>query len=208
MRNAALAVAVALLLSGCARIYVPPAIDLKPNEVIGLVEFKSETKGDLAEYVTQKFIESITEDQDELRIIELGDEATVLAAVGQSALGPDAYKAIGDKYDVKTVFTGELRVSDVTPSLSIGPGFSFASFEAKVSARLAARLVETEAGTTLWTNSGKAEHTVAGVSKFGSTFSFDAEDPEEAYGELARGLCRRVTSDFRHTWKHKCWCSK
>jgi hypothetical protein len=209
MKSVSLAVCIAaLLLGGCARIYVPPAIDLKPHEVIGLIEFKSDTKGDLTEYVTQKFIESITEDQQELRIVELGDEATVLAAVGQASLGPDAYKAIAAKYDVKTVFIGDLKVSDVKPSLSIGPGFSFASFEAKVSANLVARLVETATGVTVWSNSGKAEHTVGGVTKSGSFFSFSAEDPEEAYGDLARGLCYKVTRDFRATWKHKCWCGK
>jgi len=209
MKPIPLAVCIAaLLLAGCARIYVPPAIDLKPHEVIGLIEFKSDTKGDLTEYVTQKFMESITEDQDELRIVELGDEATVLAATNQTALGPDAYGAIADKYHVNTVFTGELRVSDVRPSLSIGPGFSFASFEAKVSANLVARLVQTATGVTLWSNSGKAEHTVGGVTKAGSYFSFSAEDPEEAYGDLAHGLCYKVTRDFRHTWKHKCWCQK
>jgi len=205
MKSILLTVCVAVLvLAGCARIYVPPAIDLDPYQVIGLIEFSSDTKGDLTEYVTQRFIESITEDQEELRIVELGDEATVLAAIDQASLGPDAFKAIGEKYDVNTVFTGVLNVSDVTPSISIGPGFGIASFEAKVNARLIARLVETETGATLWTNSGTEERTVAGVSKFGSTFSFDAQDPEHAYGDLARGLCRKVTRDFRHTWRNKC----
>jgi hypothetical protein len=200
--------AVAALLGGCARIYVPPAIDLKPREVIGLIEFKSDARGDLPGYVTQKFMESITQDQMEVRIVELGDEAKVLAAVGQTSLGPDAYKAIGDKYNVQTLFIGSLNVSDVKPSLSIGPGFDFASLEAKVNATLAAKLVETATGATLWTNSGRAEHTVGGVTKAGAFFSFSAEDPEESYGALARELCHKVTRDFRHSWKHKCCCSR
>ena len=156
MKSILLTVCVAVLvLAGCARIYVPPAIDLDPYQVVGLIEFSSDTKGDLTEYVTQRFIESITEDQEKLRIVELGDEATVLAAIDQTSLGPDAFKAIGEKYNVKTVFTGALNVSDVTPSISIGPGFGIASFEAKVNARLTARLVETETGATLWTNSAR-----------------------------------------------------
>jgi len=202
VRYAALAVAVALLFTGCARVYVPPAIDLKPQEVIGIIEFRSDSKGDLAEFVTQKFMESITEDQDELRIIELGTEAMVLEAVGETRLGPDAFKAIGEKYDVNTVFTGTLNVSEATPSCAFGPGY--ASFEAKVNARLAARLVETATGATVWSNSGREERTVAGVEKFGSSFSFEADDPEHAYGDLARHLCRKVTRDFRHTWRSKC----
>ena len=208
MRNAALVIAVALLFVGCARVYVPPAVDLEPHEVIGLIEFTSNSEGRLAKYVTQKFIESITEDQKELRIVELGHEDKVLDAIGKTELDVDAYRAIADTYDIKTLFVGELRVSEVRPVISIGPGFSFASFEARVSASLSAKLVETETGATLWTNSGSDEQTVAGVSKFGSSFSFEAEDPEEAYGHLARSLCHKVTRDFRHSWKHKCWCQK
>ena len=205
MKSLLFAVCAAVLaLAGCARVYVPPAIDLEPHQVIGLIEFSSDAKGELAEFVTEKFIESITEDQ-KLRIVELGAEAAVLEAVGQTRLGPDAFKAIGEKYDVNTVFTGALNVSDITPSINIGPNFSIASFEAKVKARLSARLVETATGATLWSNSGSDERTVAGVSKVGPSFSFGAEDPEHAYGDLARGLCRKVTRDFRHSWRHKCF---
>ena len=202
MKSIPLAVCIAaLLLGGCASVYVPPAIDLKPREVIGIVEFKSDTKGDLSEFVTQKFIQSITEDQD-LRIVELGDEKTVLEAIGLTHLGPDAFKAIGEKYNLTTVFTGTLDVTEATPSCAFGPGY--ASFEAKVNARLAARLVETATGATLWNNSARDERTVAGVEQFGNNFSFNAEDPEKAYGDLARSLCRKITHDFRHTTRQKC----
>jgi hypothetical protein len=201
VRYAALAVAVALLFTGCARVYVPPAIDLMPKEVIGIIVFRSDTKGELAEFVTEKFIESITEDQ-ELRLVELGTEAKLLEEVDMTSLGPDAIKALGEKYDLNTLFIGTLNVSEAAPSCAFGPGF--ASFEAKVNARLTAKLVETATGGTVWSNSGRDERTVAGVSKFGSSFYFDAEDPEHAYGDLARSLCRRVTRDFRHTWRNKC----
>jgi hypothetical protein len=205
MKSLLLAVTAAMLaLTGCARVYVPPAIDLTPKEVIGIIVFRSDAEGDLAEFVTEKFIQSVTEDQ-ELMIVELGEEAAVLEAVGQTRLGPDAFKAIGEKYEVNTVFTGALNVSDIKPSVSIGPNFSFASFQAKVKARLIARLVETGSSATLWSNSGDDERTVAGVSKFGSSFSFGADDPEHAYGDLARSLCRKVTRDFRHSWRHKCF---
>jgi len=201
VRNAALAVAVALLFTGCARVYVPPAIDLKPQETIGIIEFKSDAKGDLGEFVTQKFIQSITEDQG-LRIVELGDEQAALEAIGMTHLGPDAFKAIGEKYELNTVFTGTLDVTEATPSCGFGPGY--ATFEAKVNARLAARLVETGTGATVWSNSARDERTVAGVEKFGHDFSFTAEDPEKAYGDMARSLCRRITHDFRHTTRQKC----
>ena len=201
MRILPLIVAVALLFTGCARVYVQPAIDLKPHEVIGLIQFSSDAKGELSKFVTQKFIEAITQDQTDIKIVELGDEKAALEAVGLTHLGPDAFKALGEKYDLNTIFTGSLNVSEVNPSCFFTHGF--ASVEGKVNARLAARLVETATGATIWSNSARDERTVAGVSKFGSNFSFNAEDPEEAYGELARSLTRRITHEFRGHWEHR-----
>jgi len=201
VRKAALAVAVALLLAGCARVYVPPAIDLAPHEVIGIIQFKTDAKGDLGEFVTRKFIQSVTEDQS-LSIVELGDEQAALEAVGLTHLGPDAFKALGEKYELSTIFTGNLDVTEATPSCAFGPGY--ASVEAKVNARLTAKLVETDGGATVWSSSARDERTVAGVQRFGHDFSFSAEDPEKAYGDLARTLCRRITHDFRHTHRDKC----
>jgi hypothetical protein len=195
VRTVTLTLAVALLFAGCARVYVQPAIDLKPHEVVGIIQFKTDAKGDLGEFVTQKFIQLVTEDQDEIKIVELGTERDVLEAIGMTHLGPDAYKAIGEKYDLNTVFTGNLDVTEATPSCFFTPGF--ASVEAKVNARLSARLVETGTGGTVWSNSARDERTVAGVQKFGHGLSFQAEDPEEAYGDMARSLCRRITHDFR-----------
>ena len=195
-----------LALAGCARVYVQPAIDLHPREVIGLVQFNTDTKGELAKLVTQKFIEAVTEDQTDIKVVELGDEAAALADVNQTHLGPDAFKAIGDKYNLKTVFTGELDASGVNPSCAFGPGY--ASFEAKVNARLAAKLVETVTGATVWSNSAREERGVAGVDKSGSSFSFNAEDPEQAYGDMARSLCRTITRDFRGHWEHRGCCGR
>ena len=195
-----------LALAGCARVYVQPAIDLHPREVIGLIQFNTDTKGELAKLVTQKFIEAVTEDQTDIKIVELGDEAGVLTAVNQTRLGPEAFKAIGDKYNLKTVFTGELDASGVNPSCAFGPGY--ASFEAKVNARLAAKLVETVTGATVWSNSAREERGVAGVDKSGSSFSFNAEDPEQAYGDMARSLCRTITRDFRGHWEHRGCCGR
>ena len=195
MRNAALAVTIALLFTGCARVYVQPAIDLGPHEVIGIIEFKTDAGGDMGEFVTRKFIQSVTEDQPDIKLVELGSEKDVLEEVGLNHLGPDAFKAIGEKHDLNTVFTGNLDVTEATPSCFFTPGF--ASVEVKVNARLTARLVETSTGGTVWSNSARDERTVAGIQKFGHGLSFQAEDPEEAYGDMARSLCRRITHDFR-----------
>ncbi len=202
MRRAGFAAAFVLLFAGCARVYVQPAIDLRPHEVIGIIQFKTNAKGDLGQFVTQKFIQSITEDQAYVKVVELGDEQAALEAVGMTHLGPDAFLALGEKYNLNSVFTGDLEVTEASPSCMFGPGV--ASVEAKVNARLTARLVETGTGATLWSRSARDERDVAGVQRFGNTMSFNAKDPEEAYGEMARSLCRRITHDFRGTWQHRC----
>ena len=76
-----------MLAAGCCnRVMIPPAVDLKPYELIGLIEFSSGAKGNLAGYVTRKFMENITEDQKMLQIVELGPENEVLGAVQRARL--------------------------------------------------------------------------------------------------------------------------
>lgn len=195
----------ALALAGCARVYVPPRTDLEPYQTIGIIKFKpSIVSTGLAELTTQKFIQAVTRDQPGIHIVEIGDEATVLAAVSQTSLGFDAWKAIGEKYGVRTVFAGNLDISNIQPKISIGPGLAFASFEAEVTATLSARLVETGTGATLWTNSGTERRTVGGISRWGNSFAFSADNPDQTYGEFAHSLTRRITQDFRQTWRYKC----
>lgn len=192
----------ALLTANCMHRYmVAPVIDLRANEVVGIVEFSSTAEGHLSHFTTQKFIEAIIEDQKPVRFIELGDKTQVLAAVAKTQLDPDALKAIAQKYGVRTVLTGELDVSDVHPRVNIGPGFSFASVSANVDATLTARLVEAETGVTIWTGSAREKREVGQIGFYGGKFSFDARDPESAYGGLVHELVRRTTKDFRVTYR-------
>jgi hypothetical protein len=201
VRTATLIVAVAMLFTGCARVYVPPAVDLHPHVVVGIIQFKTDARGDLGEFVTEKFIRAVTKDQPDIQIVELGTQEDVLEAVGMTHLGPNAYVAIGDKYSLNALFTGNLDVTEASPSCIFTPGY--ASVEVKVNARLSARLVDIATGGTIWSNSARDERTVAGVSKFGRGLSFQAEDQEKAYGEMAHNLCWQITRDFRSTWAHR-----
>ena len=64
------------------------------------------------------------------------------------------------------------------------------------------KLLGTERGATIWTGLAQDRKNVAHVSIFSSdTIHFDAKDPEEAYGELARSLVRKVTEDLRVSYK-------
>ncbi|UCG92699.1 MAG: hypothetical protein JSV97_03040, partial [candidate division WOR-3 bacterium] len=60
---------------GCGRkVMVPPRIDLKPHEVIGIIEFESSNEGKLASLATRRFMNAIRRDQGMVRIVELGAE--------------------------------------------------------------------------------------------------------------------------------------
>ncbi len=200
-----IAVVFIAILLGCGRkVMVPPRIDLQQHEVVGIIDFRSSSEGKLATLTTRKFMEAIRRDQGMVRIVALGSEAAVLKAVDRDRLDQDAFKALGEKHNLSTIFTGELVVSDVRPDIKITPGFGFMSFGAEVDASLSSQMVETSTGASIWSGSASETQSVGHVSIFGGkTFIFDAEDPEKAYGKLADALVEKVSRDFRVTWERR-----
>jgi len=188
---------------GCGpKVMIPPVIDLKQHEVIGMIQFESSNQGQLGPLTTRKFMEEARRDQGMVRIVELGSEEDVLKAVGRDRLDQAAFKAIGEKYEINTIITGELLVSDVKPDIKITPGFGFMNFSAKVNATLTAQMIETETGASIWSSSANTTESVGEVSIFGGKhFVFDAEDPEKAYGKLVDALVEETTEDFRVSWE-------
>ncbi len=202
-----LALASVLMATGLScgpKVMVPPRIDLKQHEVIGVIEFRSSNEGELGALAGRRFTEAARRDQGMVRIVELGSEAEVLKAVARDQLDQATFKALGKRYEVSTIITGELTVSDVRPDITITPGFGYMSFAAEVDAALAAQMVETATGASIWSNSVSTTKRVGHVSIFGSeSFTFDAEDPEKAYGKLVDDLVEKVTEDFRVTWERR-----
>jgi len=192
-----------LLILGCGpKMMVPPEIVLNEYGNVGLIDFSSEAKGNLGEFVTQKFLEEISSSQKDARIMELGSLDEVLEAVQRDRMDPEAIQAIGEKYNVNAIITGDLKVSDIKPKVKLSSIIQSMSVKAEVAASLTVRLLETEQGATVWTNSAQDTETVAQVSIFsGGGAFFDADDPEEAYGDLARSLVRQITSDFTESYK-------
>ncbi|MCX7785072.1 MAG: hypothetical protein N2201_02415 [candidate division WOR-3 bacterium] len=197
---------VVLGISSCSKVIVPPAIDLKQHQAIGIIKFNCSEPGNLDAFVTQKFIQEITKDQKSIEIIELGTQTDVLNAVGQSAIGPDAYKAMGIKYNVKSIILGDIEISDIKPEISIAPGFSYVEAQGIIEASLIVRMVETSNGATIWSGTTRDKREVGSIGIIGGKFMFDAEDPEHSYGSLVDALVKRVTKDFKNTWywKRKC----
>ena len=195
-----------VITTDCGRkVMVPPRIDLTQHEVVGMIHFECENKGELAPLTTRKFTEAIRRDQEMIRIIDLGTEAEVLRQIGHDKLSKTAFQAIGEEYDVATVFTGELLISDVRPNISVGLLFiAGMSVSAEVDATLDVQMVETESGASLWNTSVSTTREIGNVTIWeGGGFAFDAEDPERAYGKLVNTLVEDASVDFRVTWRRE-----
>jgi len=199
MRKTAVAFVLAALAAsaGCARLF-PPRINLERMGTIGLVEFRSEAKGEIASYATRIFLEVLLKSQPGARIKELGREADVLRELGAGRFSPDVLTALGRRYGVDSLILGTLDVSNVRPRVDVLSIITTLSVSADVDAILASRLLDLRDGTTLWTGTARDRQTVAQVSvvKGGGVF-FDARDPERAYGHLIRDLVWRATRDFQ-----------
>ncbi len=201
---ASIALAVSIIACG-RKVMVPPKIDLTQHEIVGIIQFESDSKGELAPLTTKKFTEAIRRDQEMIRIVDLGTEAEVLKEIGYDRLNKAAFQAIGEEYEIATVFTGELLVSDVRPDISIALIFTAGmSVSAEVDATLDARMVETKTGASLWSTSVTKTEEIGNVNIWeGGVFVFDAEDPERAYGKLVNALIEDASRDFRVTWRRE-----
>ena len=192
---------------GCARrqtVMVPPRIDLKQHELIGVVEFGSPSEGELGPIATRRFTESARRDQGLVRILGFGSRTEVLRSVGRDQWNAETLKALGREHGVRTILTGELTVSDVRPNIRISPSLDSGSLTAQVDATLAVQLIETSSGASIWSTSASATQSVGHISVFGGKqFAFDAADPERAYGGLVDTLVEQVTRDFRVTWERR-----
>ena len=184
------------------KVLVPPRLDLRGYDTIGILEFASNSTGSLDGYATQRFLETVYAAQPGVRVIELGPEALVLDQVGAANLDFEAARKIGAKYDVAAIFAGDLDVTDVRPSIDVTRLLQTLSAKAEVGAKLSVRLLDTERGATLWTRGSSAKAPVAHVRVVHhGKVDFGAKDPEEAYGKLVHALVRDVTTDFWSRWQ-------
>jgi hypothetical protein len=207
MRKALAIVAMVLVsaAAGCGsariRVMVPPRIDLKAHEVIGVIEFNCSAENELGPLGTQRFIDAARQDQGMVRIVKLGTEGEVLEAVGQDRLDPAAFKAAGQKYGVQTIVTGDLVFSEVRPKVSIGRSLTHIGVAADVEATLTVQMVEAASGASLWSRSAGATERIGGASFSKDSVGLAVDDPENAYVRLVNGLVYAVTPDFRPTWE-------
>ena len=196
MQRLACAVLVSASLAACGgrqRVLLPPRMDLGNRAPIGLVTFTIENaQGALHELATQRFAEHVLDGQPGTELLELG--------VLPELVGAAEARRLGQEHGLRSVFVGHIVVSDVRPRVSISGGLR-ASAEASVEIRV--RLLSTETGGTLWTQSAQTRETIAALGVRDGRVVFAADNPNEAYGELVNGLVYRLTADFRPTWARR-----
>jgi hypothetical protein len=198
---AVLAVIVFLSCGGSQKVLVPPRIDLKPYGTIGMIQLESNAKGNLADYTSQRILHALQEAQPGTPVVELGSMQNALSSIDRSALDIDAVKLLGTKFGIGAVITGKLEVEKVKPAVNITSLITSMSVSAYVEATLSAKLVETKAGATVWSNAAQGRENVASVSLMGGDTYFDAKDPEKAYGSLIKRLVRLMNDDFWAHWQ-------
>jgi len=185
---------------GCAHtvvVEIPPKIDLQPYKTIGIVEFTSNSKEDLNQIATQKFMGCIQNAQPQVRFLELGPEDQLVRKLGRNTLDIEAIKAIEKKYGVSSIFTGSFVISNVKPKVSIGTDLSSIRASAVVNISMVSKHWETVSGATIWSNSRQGHWKVAGIKSNAKDISFSMNTPEDQYGRSLEELVFAVTDHFR-----------
>ena len=187
---AATVVSLAACGGGNRRAFVDPVVNLQSHSRIGLVTFTAENaRGGLATLATQKFEEQLLRAQPGIEILDLG--------VVTGPIDAAKAKALGAQHGVRTIAVGTLTLSDIKPRVRILGGLSAST---EVTVALSTKFLSAESGATLWSRSSTLKETLHAVSMVNGTAVFDAQDPQEAYGEMVNDLVWNVTTDFRGTW--------
>ena len=187
-----------LLLFAAGCVPAVPVIDLTEYGRVGFIDVSSSAEGEIAKVASQKLIEKILEiDRDKITVIELGSEEEILRTLGRERIDPETIQMIGKEYNVGVIVSSHLNISEVRPQIDISFIKESLGVKADVDASLIVKLLETEGGGTLWTDSVEDTESVASVSiGSGGLFHFDAGTPEKAYGKLVRDLVRKISRDF------------
>ena len=192
------------VLQGCShtpQVEVPARIQLSRWSTLGIVEFRGAAEPELASLATSQFVQMLHAAQPGTPILELGSAQPVLAEVGHDALDFEAVRAIGERYAVDAIFTGELVFDAPKPRVSVGDRIEGV---ADVTGRLAVRLLDTRTGASVWSDSSSATAPVAhfGMAE-GAGPVFGVSDPSDARLDLVQALVQQQRFDFYPSWQDR-----
>src|SRR5581483_1107115 len=202
-RHAALVLAT-VLLAACSRtvvVPVPPKMDLKGYGPVGIVDFSSNSEQALSARATRQFQEQVQSAQPGTRFVELGERQQLLAAVGAKQLDAAALRRIGAKYGVTALFVGDLAYSEPRTDVKVSDITRLeGGVRTEISGDIAARLLETASGASVWSTSGWARRQMGAVhlsAERGISGGMSGSNPRE---EMVPALVSEITHDFRPTY--------
>jgi hypothetical protein len=180
---------------------VPPEVDLRTYQAVGIIEFGSNADAAVNRYATQRFQSSVQSAQPGTRLVELGTAESVLAAIGARQLDADAIKKIGTRFGVAAVFDGNIKFSE--PKVNVRGITDLATAQggarAEMRGDMFARLVETKTAASVWSNSSWATKQLGGVhvsSDGGIAGTVRTSNPRE---EMVPDLVREVLTGLRES---------
>ena len=192
----------AFALASCTKtvnVYYPPRLDLTQYGRLGLITFSDNAQPSVAEYATEQFQNQIQAAQVGIPIVELGSEEKVLKSIGSNQLDLAAMQKIRQQYNVSAVFTGSVIYSDVDTDVNLEDIMEFeASVDTTLHATLSAKLIETDGGATIWSDSTSWKRNLGNVSVSENTgVSVGTKGYDDAYKKLIPDMVYDVTHDFR-----------
>jgi hypothetical protein len=195
-------------LASCAKtvnVYCPPRFDLTQFGRLGMITFSDNAQPSVAEYATEQFQNQIQSDQMGIPIVELGTEEQVLKSIGSNKLDLEAMQKIGQQYKVSDVFIGNLVYSDVKANVNLEDLIQLkASMNTTLNATLSIKLIETEGGATVWSNSTSWKRKLGRVSVSENTgISVGTRGYDDAYKKLIPDMVQDITYDFRGRYVKK-----
>lgn len=203
-RKMVLTLLVAALVSvacSSSKVLVPPRVDLRDYGTIGLVSISSAPEQALGQMASEELLTCIQAAQPGVPVLELGDEAKLLAEVGRPSIDPETIQAIGKAYKVDAVVFGTLTAKEVQPRISLDTAAGAVQAKAEVEGNLVARLCDVRNGATLWTRTAAAREPVAQVRVGRGGVAGGGGGKSEAHGRLVQSLVARVTDDFWSHWE-------
>jgi hypothetical protein len=192
------------LLPACAErtlMMVPPRFDLGQYERIGVVEVTCADR-ELQEQATRQFQELLLDARPGTAVIVVVDGGSAGTRSGE--LDPAAIRSLAEQNGLDAVFTGELKMSGIKPTIGISSSLVELNTRSEIVGTMSARLVEPTTGATLWIRTADERATVAsGAINSEGSGSFGMTDPEAVKRELVGTLVSQVTHDFRPQYLRK-----
>jgi hypothetical protein len=198
----------AVAVSSCSStilVQTPPRMALGHEQKIGIIAFDTQGNDASTSEVGSRFLEAIHEGQPGVAVVELGNSAELLSAVGKTRMDSEAVREIGKKFDVDVLIVGALTMKESKPKVDfdLNHGVKLGSVQAQVrlDGNLEAKLVNTERGATLWSGSSSRWIQLAHVNGDSTgSGSIHITDRESQVQKLVCDMVQEASSDFRPTW--------